>query len=91
VKETFKWVLTGTLIIFSITTILSVSGLGTSLGQDEDMLFFLQVISLLASIISTIGLIVTRTAKCKLGILTLLSASFRCSRLRLGQNRAAPQ
>ena len=32
-----------------------------------------------------------RTAKCKIGILTLLSASFRCSRLRLGQNRAAPQ
>ena len=55
-KETFKWVLTGTLIIFSITAILPVSGLGTSLGQDEDILFFLQVISLLASIISTIGL-----------------------------------
>jgi len=58
VKETFKWVLTGTLIIFSITTILSVSGLGTSLGQDEDILFLLRVISLVASIISTIGLIV---------------------------------
>jgi len=58
VKEMFKWVLTGALIIFSITTILSVTGLGTSLGQDEDILFFLRVISLVASIISTIGLIV---------------------------------
>jgi hypothetical protein len=60
VKEMVKWVLTGALIIFSITTILSVTGLGTSLGQDEDILFFLQVISVFASIMSAIGLILTQ-------------------------------
>jgi hypothetical protein len=58
VRELFKWVLAGTLIIFSITTILSVTGLGASLGEDEDILLFLRVVSLFASIISTIGLIV---------------------------------
>jgi hypothetical protein len=56
----FQWVLTGALIIFSITTILSVTGLGETLGQDEDILFFLRVISLSASIMLTIGLIVTQ-------------------------------
>jgi hypothetical protein len=55
----FKWVLAGTVIIFSITTILSVTGLGISLGEDDDILFFLRVVSLFASIISTVGLIVT--------------------------------
>ena len=57
-REMFQWVLTGALIIFSITTILSVTGLGDTLGQDEDILFFLRGISLFASIMSTIGLIV---------------------------------
>jgi hypothetical protein len=53
-------VLIGALIIFVITTILTKTGLGTSLGQDEDVLFFLRVISLLASIVSAAGLIATQ-------------------------------
>ena len=59
-KETFKWVLVGTLIIFSITTILSVTGLAVILGEDEDILFFLRIVSLFASVVLTIGLIVMR-------------------------------
>ena len=60
VKEMFKWVLVGTLIIFSITTILSVTGLAVILGEDEDILFFLRIVSLFASVVLTIGLIVMR-------------------------------
>lgn len=59
-KEMFHWVLIGTLIIFCITTLLTKTGLGANLGQDQDVLFFLQVISLLAAIASAFGLIVTR-------------------------------
>jgi len=59
VKEMFHRVLIGTLIIFCITTLLTKTGLGANLGQDEDVLFFLQVISLLAAIASAFGLIVT--------------------------------
>jgi hypothetical protein len=60
VKEMFQWVLIGALIILSVTTLLTKTGLGANLGQDEDVLFFLQVISLLASIVSAVGLILTR-------------------------------
>ena len=59
-KEMFKWVLVGTLIILSITTILSVTGLAVILGEDEDILFFLRIVSLFASVVLTIGLIVMR-------------------------------
>ena len=59
-KEMFKWVLVGTLIIFSITTILSVTGLAVILGEDEDILFFLRIVSLFALVVLTIGLIVMR-------------------------------
>ena len=59
-KEVFKWVLTGTLLIFFITTILSVTGLEISLDEDEDILFFLRVVSLFGSVISAAGLIVMR-------------------------------
>ena len=60
VKEMLKWVLAGTLIIFFITTILSVTGLATVLGEDDDILYFLRIVSLFASVISTTGLIVMR-------------------------------
>ena len=60
VKEVFKWVLVGTLIIFLITTILSITGLATILGEDDDILFFLRIVSLFASLVLTIGLIVMR-------------------------------
>ena len=59
-KEMFKWVLLGTLIIFSITTILSVTGLAVILGEDEDILFFLRIVSLFASVVLTVGLTVMR-------------------------------
>ena len=59
-KEVFKRVLVGTLIIFLITTILSITGLATILGEDDDILFFLRIVSLFASLVLTIGLIVMR-------------------------------
>ncbi|WP_420965864.1 hypothetical protein [Bradyrhizobium sp. B120] len=49
-KEMFGWVLVGTLIIFSVTTLLAGTGLGIRLGQDEEVLLVVQVASLLASI-----------------------------------------
>ena len=58
-KETFKWVLIGAFIIFILTTILTTTGLAVSLGQDEDILFFLRIASLVAAIASTIGLMLT--------------------------------
>jgi hypothetical protein len=60
VKEVLKWVLVGTLIIFLITTILSFTGLANILGEDEDILSFLRIASLIASVISTVALIVMR-------------------------------
>ena len=60
VKEVFKWVLVGTLIMFLITTILSITGLATILGEDEDVLYFLRIVSLFASVILTMGLIAMR-------------------------------
>jgi hypothetical protein len=60
VKEVFKWVLVGTLIIFLITTILSITGLAMILGEDEDILFFLRIVSLFASVVLTMGLIAMR-------------------------------
>ena len=60
VKEVFKWVLVGTLIIFATTTILSITGLATILGEDEDVLYFLRIVSLFASVILTMGLIAMR-------------------------------
>jgi hypothetical protein len=55
-KEAFKFGLIGALIVFAVTTILAKTGLAASLGEDEDILFFLQIASLLASIVSAIGL-----------------------------------
>ncbi|OKO81142.1 hypothetical protein AC628_07185 [Bradyrhizobium sp. NAS96.2] len=52
----FLWVLIGTLIILSLTTVLAKTSLGA--GQDEDVLFAVQVASLLASIIAAAGLLV---------------------------------
>ena len=59
VRETFKWVLIGALIILTLTTILTRTGLAASLGQDERVLFFLQIVSLLASIGAAVGLIMS--------------------------------
>ena len=56
VKEMFLWVLIGTLIILALTTVLAKTSLGA--GQDEDVLFAIQVASLLASIIAAAGLLV---------------------------------
>jgi hypothetical protein len=56
-RETFKWVLIGALIILTLATILPRTGLAASPGQDKSVLFFLQIVSLLASIGSAVGLI----------------------------------
>ena len=55
-KEAFKFGLIGALIVFAVTTILAKTGLAASLGEDEDILFFLQIASLLTSIVSAVGL-----------------------------------
>jgi hypothetical protein len=60
VKEVFKWVLAGTLVIFFITTILSFTGLANFLGEDEDILFFLRIAPLFVSAISTAALMMMR-------------------------------
>jgi hypothetical protein len=57
VKEMFQWVLIGALIILAVATLLTKTGWGANLGQDEGVLLFLQVISLLASIVSAVGLL----------------------------------
>jgi hypothetical protein len=58
VRESFKWVLIGALIILTLTTILSGTG-SASLGQDQRVLFLLQNVSLLASVGSAVGLIMS--------------------------------
>jgi hypothetical protein len=59
VKETFRWVLLGTSIIFVVSTILAETGPVVGLGQDEDMLFLVRIISLIAAVASAIGAMVT--------------------------------
>jgi hypothetical protein len=59
-RDSFKWGLIGSLIILSATTIFSYAGWANLFSQDEDILSFLQVASLLAAIVAAVGLIVTR-------------------------------
>jgi hypothetical protein len=56
-KETFGLALIGASIVFVVTTVLAKTGLGASVGEDEDVVFFLRIASLVASIVSAIGLI----------------------------------
>jgi tetrahydromethanopterin S-methyltransferase subunit C len=58
-KEAFKFGLAGALIIFVASTILHAAGFSASLGQDEEILFSLQVASSLAAIASAVGLLLT--------------------------------
>ena len=55
-KEAFKWVLVGAVILFILTTILTMTGLAAS-PEGENILFFLRIASLVAAIASTVGLI----------------------------------
>jgi hypothetical protein len=57
-RELATWVLIGAAIIFSITTILAASGLEAALGENEEVLFFLRVVSLFASLASAVSLMV---------------------------------
>jgi hypothetical protein len=59
-RDSFKWGLVGSLIILFVTTIFSYAGWASLFFQDEDILFFLQVASLLAAAVAALGLIVTR-------------------------------
>ena len=59
-RDSFKWGLIGSLIILSATTIFSYAGWANLFSQDEDILSFLQVASLLAAVVAAVGLIVTR-------------------------------
>ena len=45
---------------FFVTTIFSYAGWANLFSQDEDILLFLQVASLLAAVVAAVGLIVTR-------------------------------
>jgi hypothetical protein len=59
-RESFRWGLVGSLIILFVTTIFSYAGWANLFTQDEDILFFSQVASLLAAVVAAVGLIVTR-------------------------------
>ena len=59
-RDPFRWALVGSLIILFVTTIFSYAGWTNLFSQDEDILFFLQVASLLAAVVAAVGLIVTR-------------------------------
>jgi hypothetical protein len=59
-RDALKWGLLGSLIILFVTTIFSYAGWENLFSQDEDILSFLQVVSLLVSAGTTVGLIVTR-------------------------------
>jgi hypothetical protein len=59
-RDSFKWGLVGSLIILFVTTIFSYAGWASLFSQDEDILVFLQVASLLAALVAAVGLIVTR-------------------------------
>jgi hypothetical protein len=56
-KESFKWGLAGALIIFSVTTMVSATGWGATLGEDESILFFLRIASNLTAIVSAVGVV----------------------------------
>jgi hypothetical protein len=55
-KETFGLALVGAMVVFAVTTIVSMTGLGVSLGEDEDVLLVLRIVSLLVAIGSALGL-----------------------------------
>jgi hypothetical protein len=59
-RDSFRWGLVGSLIILFVTTIFSYAGWANLFSQDEDILFFLQVASLLAAVVAAVGLIVPR-------------------------------
>jgi membrane protein DedA with SNARE-associated domain len=59
-RDALKWDLLGSLIILFFTTIFSYAGWANLFTQDEDILSFLQVVSLLATAVAAVGLIVTR-------------------------------
>jgi hypothetical protein len=58
-SEIFGLALVGAMVVFAMTTIVAMTGLGVSLGEDEDVLFVLRIASLLVAIGSAIGLVVT--------------------------------
>jgi hypothetical protein len=59
-RDALKWGLLGSLIILFVTRIFSYAGWANLFSQDEDILSFLQVVSLLAAAVAVVGLIVTR-------------------------------
>jgi hypothetical protein len=59
-RDSFKWGLLGSLIILFVTTTISYAGWASLFSQDEDILLFLRVASLLAAVVAGVGLIVTR-------------------------------
>jgi hypothetical protein len=58
-KEALKFGLAGALIIFVACTIADAAGFSARFGQDEQILFFLQVASGLGAIASALGLVLT--------------------------------
>jgi hypothetical protein len=58
-KEAFILGLAGAIIIFIVSTIPAATGWGINLGEDEEILFFLQVASGLAAIASAVGLMLS--------------------------------
>jgi hypothetical protein len=58
-KEAFGLTLVGALVVFAVTTVIVGTGLALTLGEDEGVLFFLQVVSVLVAIGSGLGLAIT--------------------------------
>jgi hypothetical protein len=58
-KEAFGLALAGAAVVFVVTTVIAKTGLATSLGEDEDILFVLRVFSLLVAIGASVGLTLT--------------------------------
>jgi hypothetical protein len=55
-REGFGIALAGAAFVFVVTTIIAKTALAVSLGEDEDILFVLRIVSLLGAIASAIGL-----------------------------------
>jgi hypothetical protein len=58
-KESFGLALAGAVVVFIVTTVIVMTGLTATLGEDEDILFVLRIFSLVVAIGSAVGLLLT--------------------------------
>jgi hypothetical protein len=58
-KEALGFALLGAAVVFLGTTIVATTGLAVSFGEDEQVLMFVRMVSLLVAIGSAIGLVLS--------------------------------